>query len=320
MQALPAKYAAVCALLVELIVLTGAQAQDFSSSTSDSPVGYIDNAVIRNRFRLRFDHYSNTSNPDRAEYLFPLPIEVGGRATQAIAPLDWEEYRVYSEVAFNPRCSMFADFGIRDVRNASAFDPVSRSLETRHAGSSDTFVGVRYGLIADQWTNLTAQLKVGIPTGDPRRCLSNGHTSIEAGLLYNQRAGERFTVFGELKDWVSINAYGDGVPTDENSSNVLSYGIGCAYDIKQGCNCGHVSKLSGVLEVIGWSVLEGLRSTGIPADAGVLVDADGETIVNAKYGLRYTHGKNTLYAGYGNRLTGANWYENVIRLEYTRNF
>ncbi|MGI9456681.1 MAG: hypothetical protein ACR2NU_08975, partial [Aeoliella sp.] len=190
--------------------------------------------------------------------------------------------------------------------------------DTDQAGAADTFAGIRYGLIANECQSLTAQLKVGIPTGDPRRCLGTGHSSIEAGLLFNQRTSDRLTLFGELKDWVSINAY--GVNFDENSSNVLSYGLGFGYDLKQGCDCCNASQLTAVVELVGWSVLEGLRSTGIPAQNGVIIDATDETIVNAKYGLRYSQGKNSLYAGYGNALTGRHWYENVLRVEYTRNF
>ncbi|MGI9428044.1 MAG: hypothetical protein ACR2NM_05260 [Bythopirellula sp.] len=296
-----------------------ASAQDFESSTSDSAVGYIDNAVIRNRFRFRFDHYSNTRNPDRAEYMFALPIAVNGRATQAIGPLDWQAYRAYTEIAFGPRFSLFGDFGIRDVDNAFAFDPIAQRSDTDQAGAADTFVGLRYGIIADQYEQLTAQLKVGVPTGDPRRCLGTGHTSIEAGLLYNLQRTDRLAIFGELKDWVSINAYGAGVP-NENSSNVLSYGFGCGYDLLQPSKCCPSPRLTAVFEVLGWTVIEGLRSTGIPATVGVLVDANGETIVNAKYGLRYWQGKHSVYGGYGHSMTGSVWYEDVLRVEYTRNF
>lgn len=244
---------------------------------------------------------------------------MGGRASAATGPLDWQEYRAYTEVAFSETFSLFGDFGIRDVSNAFAFDPIAQGADDDQAGSSDTFVGFRYGLIAGANQQLTAQLKVGIPTGDPRRCLGTGHSSIEAGLLFNRQQTERLSLFGELKDWVSINAYGAGVP-GANSSNVISYGLGFGYDVKRGCRCCKTPRVTAVFEVLGWTVLEGLRGTGIPAAAGILVDARGETIVNSKYGLRYTQGKNSLYGGYGNSLTGHVWYESVLRVEYTRNF
>lgn len=317
---LPWNWRALACAIILLVAMAGpATAQDFASSTSDSPVGYIDNAVIRSRFRFRFDYYTDANHPDRAEYMFPLPADVMGRATLGTAPLDWVEYRAYTEVAFSPCCSVFADFGARDVQNALAFDPIAQRVDTNQAGGADTFAGVRYGLIANEWQNLTAQLKVGIPTGDPRRCLGTGHSSIEAGLLFNQRADDGLTLFGEVKDWVSINAYGVNFP-DQNSSNVLSYGLGFGYDIMPGCECGKTPRVTAVFEMIGWTVLDGISSTGIPAESGVIVDVTGDTIVNSKYGLRYTQGKNTLYAGYGNSLTGDWWYKSVLRVEYTRNF
>ena len=101
---------------------------------------------------------------------------------------------------------------------------------------------------------------------------------------------------------------------------MISYGIGVGYDLQQGCRCGKTPRVTALFETLGWTVLEGLRGTGIPAATGILLDASGETIVNAKYGLRYTHGKHSLYGGYGQSLTGHVWYEDVLRVEYTRNF
>ena len=85
-------------------------------------------------------------------------------------------------------------------------------------------------------------------------------------------------------------------------------------------NCGATPRITAVVEFLGWTVLEGLRSTGVPAALGVLQDADGETIVNSKYGLRYTEGQHSIYAGFGNALTGHVWYETVMRVEYMRSF
>jgi len=78
MSQFKASCVALRAIVVAMALTDFTVAQEFSSSTSDSAVGYIDNAVIRNRFRFRFDDYWNTRNPDRAEYMFPLPISVGG--------------------------------------------------------------------------------------------------------------------------------------------------------------------------------------------------------------------------------------------------
>ena len=56
----------------------------------------------------------------------------------------------------------------------------------------------------------------------------------------------------------------------------------------------------------------------------LLLDADGDTIVNFKIGLRlgFDHDglslgdRSSLYAGYGRALTGDVWYEDVFRFEY----
>ena len=46
-------------------------------------------------------------------------------------------------------------------------------------------------------------------------------------------------------------------------------------------------------------------------------DAGGQTIVNAKFGLRMTLGDHAdIYSGYGHPLTGNRWYENTFRIEF----
>lgn len=45
-------------------------------------------------------------------------------------------------------------------------------------------------------------------------------------------------------------------------------------------------------------------------------DAAGDTIVNAKFGLRINYGDHQSFAvSYGRALTGAVWYKDIIRVE-----
>ena len=53
--------------------------------------------------------------------------------------------------------------------------------------------------------------------------------------------------------------------------------------------------------------------SGVPFVHG----ADGETILNAKFGVRVGFcDRADMYVGYGRPLTGDRWYENTVRVEF----
>jgi hypothetical protein len=52
----------------------------------------------------------------------------------------------------------------------------------------------------------------------------------------------------------------------------------------------------------------------------VFEDAEGDTIVNGKYGVRYSAGCHSAYVGYGHNWTDERWYSDLFRLEYRYNF
>jgi len=52
-----------------------------------------------------------------------------------------------------------------------------------------------------------------------------------------------------------------------------------------------------------------------------VVDADGDTVVNVKAGVRVDLGEmGSLYAGYGRALTGEVLYKDVVRVELRTDF
>ena len=73
----------------------------------------------------------------------------------------------------------------------------------------------------------------------------------------------------------------------------------------------------------GWTVLSGKE---LNPDGLVAKGAAGDTIVNAKLGVRIGFGAPTpgspyptrsdLYIGYGRALTGEVWYKDILRMEY----
>jgi hypothetical protein len=82
-----------------------------------------------------------------------------------------------------------------------------------------------------------------------------------------------------------------------------------------------------VVEVVGWTVLSGKE---LNPDGLVATGAAGDTIVNAKFGVRIGIGKappdsliwsrSDLYVGYGRALTGEVWYKDMLRVEFRRFF
>ncbi len=260
----------------------------------------------------------------------------------------------YMEYAFNKRLSVFLDvpfqfvhfgpniedgpsdqqagdqkqFPEHEVRNARS-DPI---------GAGDVQVGFKYAFIACEDNRyLTFQLRGYAPTGDPGMGLGTGHYSVEPGFLAYQRLTDRLVLQGELIDWIPIQA---GI----GAGNVLTYGGGFGYDLIKRPKF----RFTPVVEVVGWTCLGGteavvgaipgtvtpatkngtpptadainVNGTFVPDDHGFL-EANGDTIINVKLGVRTYFGEHSdIYVGYGRPVTGSRWYDDIFRLEYRLHF
>ncbi len=149
------------------------------------------------------------------------------------------------------------------------------------------------------------------PSGSP----NEPSTSPDASLLGGEQIGG--TGGGEVAVSDSPSGYIDNAII----GNVLRYGVGAGYDLitparPEGCWGGRPMRLSAVLEVVGWEVLSGQYSTGT-TDYN---DASGISIVNLKIGPRLSWGQNSLYAGWGHRLTEQALYRDIARFEFIHSF
>lgn len=284
-----------------------------------APGGYIDNAIPMTQFRFRFDAAYDNPTPDRTEFFYPkcgcFRGIMGSAAFDPNAPgpplpetgVDYQEYRMYLEVAPWQNASAFVELPFREI------NPV---VNNNTGGLGDLIAGFKAVL----WSNpckqhyLTFQMKVYTPTGDGDRGLGTDHASIEPGLLYTVRTDSGFTIFSELRHWVPLSDSIEVVTGDEWDGDVLRYGIGIGYDVINRCD----TRLTPVIEFVGWSIFDGF-TTDLNAPNAAR-DVAGDTIVNAKFGARYTTGPNSFYAGYGTALTSDVWYEDILRLEYRRAF
>jgi hypothetical protein len=314
--------------------------------------GYIDGAIPRTRFRLRYDAGFDMNRPDRAEFFYASWKELSfhGHAVQGTGKIffdpnargpiqlpgkvDYQEVSSYLEYAFNRRFSAFLDVPVRIINlrnviddevgagaggggNEGAENPDS-DFPFNTSGLSDMQVGFKAALIASPTRFLTFQLRTYIPTGDADKGLGTGHVSLEPGLLLYQGLTDRLMFQGQLRAWVPIG----GGPA---AGNILIYGVGFGYDVYRRGNL-HVVP---VTEFVGWTVLNGFETvseriltplTTVPLSHGV-EDASGDTIVNGKFGVRTYFGqKQDVYVGYGHSLTGDRWYRDMFRLEYRFSF
>jgi hypothetical protein len=287
--------------------------------------GYIDDARIRSRVRVRYDNMQDADEPTRAEFWYPTLGDFGGEGpvgggvgAGAGQEVDLQELATYVEAAYGPRFSVFGEFPVRWVDEVNfgggPFDDGTQE------GAGDFRAGLRYGLIAcpDEW--LTLQVRAWAPTGEARRALGVGHSSIDVALLYAVQTSQRTSWFAEIQDWQTIDAetatiLGEDVDLD---GNVLRYGVGVGYDLWQSCGC-RPQSLTALFEVVGWTVLDGVV-TSIDPNAEFFEDAEGDTIVNGKYGLRYNFCCESFYVGYGHNWTDDLWYSDILRLELTHFF
>jgi hypothetical protein len=184
-----------------------------------SMVGYIDNPILESKVRIRFDHATQNTVPDRAEYFYAKcgcyqglsghPV-VGVRALadgQAPGPgptivtdLSFQQLYLEGEYAHTPRFSLFAEVPLRWIQpqafagpdqfgdvQSEAFGPPSAG------GIGDVRAGVKYGLVATPEQSLTVQLRAFLPTGSAVRGLGTDHASLEPAFLLYHAADRRGT-------------------------------------------------------------------------------------------------------------------------------
>jgi hypothetical protein len=273
--------------------------------------GYIENAAPVTMFRLRGDFGYGNNRPDRAEVFYPKCGCFRQRDSHGPPELetnvDYQEVIPYFEFALSKRFSVFADVPVRFInpeRNANA------------AGISDVSFGFKYAFVYNERRVVTAALRTIAPSGDGFLGLGTTNWWVEPGILWLEQMSPRWQVFGEVRDLIPVDRRSDF------TGNVLRYGLGTSYVVCDG-RWGYVAP---VVESVGWTVLSGKET----APGGVPVDANGDTIVNLKLGVRIGIGKTNLgdpypsrsdlYVGYGRALTGEVWYKDLLRVEFRRFF
>jgi hypothetical protein len=296
-----------------------------------SMVGYVEDAVIESKVRIRFDTGLHTTAPDRAEFFYAkcgcysgLDVHDPGYDPDAPGPqpgiatdLNFQQLNVWGEYALSSRFSVFGQFPLRWIQ-PQAFLPGTEPGFTNQGGLSDLRAGAKAGLAASPDMALTAQVQFYFPSGDAGKGLGTNHAGIEPTLIYYQRAN-RVSVESQFGLFMPFGGSA-GVPidVDENfSGNVLYYGVGPSFELYSGDRV----QFAPVVELVGWHVLGGFNTTSVVTNNdGAMGKAEGTNILNLKIGARTAFGTGSIYVGYGHGLTDATWYDDIVRFEYRFTF
>ncbi len=305
-----------------------------------SMVGYIDNAIVGSEARIRFDAAFNDAFPDRAEFIYgkcgcfrnPFIVPKGSSDSDPNAPgpgpgttsgipkdINFQVLSFMGEYApkGNSRFSTFILVPFRWLQPqgvAVPGSPGATAAFSSTAGLSDVEAGVKFALLASSSRYLTAQLTSFFPSGSASHGLGTNHYSLEPALLYYQRFSQKFELEGELGGWLPIGGSAGALTAGSGgfAGNIFFYGLGPSYRLING----EQFRLAPVIELVGWTVTGGQETgQGIPSSAG------GTNIVNLKIGARMSfRNHNSVYVGYGRPLTSADWYNDILRVEYRYTF
>ena len=289
-----------------------------------SMVGYIEEAVVGSKVRVRFDTAQHDFEPDRAEFFYgkcgcyrDLPVSsqaydpnAPGPRPGAAADVNFQQLYILGEYAVNQRVSAFGELPTRWLQPQS-FTPGTGGSFPDHRGIGDLRFGLKAALLSTPEQVVTIRAQFFSPTGDSGSGLGTNHWSLEPAVLYYQSLSDRVVVESQLGMWFPFGGSA-GVPTlssDKFSGNVFFYGVGPSFEVYRGDRV----RFAPIVELVGWHVLSGFQS--------VAEYASGTNIVNIKIGARTSWDRgNSFYIGYGHVLTDAGWYKDIVRLEYRYSF
>lgn len=287
-----------------------------------SMVGYIENATIGSKVRVRFDSGSNVQAADRAEFFYAkcgcyrgLPTsdpaydpDAPGPGPGVLTSADYTQFNINAEYALNGRFSLVADLPVRSLK-PKAFVPGTGSFGDT-SGLGDVKGGVKLSMSSDSNSQITFQALASMPSGDAGKGLGTDHWSVEPAILYSTTMGDLLGLEAQFGSVIPLDG-SKGVPTsspDKFSGSIIYYGVGPSLVIYSS----GTTQLAPVVELVGWHVVDGYSTAEGPAK--------GTDIVNLKVGARVAFGAGSIYAGWGKALTDATWYDELVRVEFRYGF
>ena len=272
----------------------------------------IDSARPQDIFSLKVQSVYNLDRPDRAEYFWG---KIGGSGPKsAETDVDYQEVRIYSEKSLG-RASGFFEIPLRFL-NPEVNDTTAGLGSLQFGAKSILFEGQDFfGLptrknATDRFqvsTVMRTYLSISPVLG--KRGLSNGHLSLEPGLLANYQYSPGMYFHGEAKYWIPIGG------TSQFAANVVKFGLGVSHVLDSSflSACPQDSfAIIPTFEVIGWKFGNGQETLS----DGTTQSANQSTIINLQGGVRVAvSDRMELGITSSYPITGNHFYENMARFE-----
>jgi hypothetical protein len=288
-----------------------------------SMVGYIADAAVESKVRVRVDSAFENTAPDRAEFFYAkcgcysdLPpshvwhdADAPGPKPGAASEVKFQQLDIWGEYAFNPLVSVFVQLPVRWLQPQTFVEGTGGPFPNQ-SGLSDLRTGVKVGFEPAPNHLVTAQGQFFFPTGDAAKGLGTDHASVEPGVLYSWQATSALMVESQLAVWIPFGGSASAPITDDEdfSGRVLTWGVGSGYNVFERGDLA----AGPVVELVGWRVLSGYQTGSLPPTR-----AEDTNIVNIKIGGRVQFDvSNSVYVGYGKGLTDSTWYDDIWRFEY----
>jgi hypothetical protein len=258
-----------------------------------APGGYLDDAIPKTMFRIRYDAGFDLNRPDRAEFFYaewhelsfhPHGVQGDGvffdpkaRGPKALpSSVDYQEASAYLEVAYDNKLSLFASvptrfISFRDLHEDNPESELKRNPNDLPGRGSRFFpepgpenAGTQHTAF-DGLSDVDFGIKYAI-VADPCQYLTtqlrvyspSGDASKGLGTgHWSLEPGLLY--YQRLSDRLVFQAeLKDWIPVDGGaaSGNILRYGFGLGYDIYQRGNL----RITPVTEMVGWTVLYGFQS------------------------------------------------------------
>ncbi|MGI9179613.1 MAG: hypothetical protein ACR2H9_03835, partial [Longimicrobiaceae bacterium] len=145
-----------------------------------SMVGYIEDATVSSKLRLRFEAAFHNEVPDRAEFFYAKcgcyrdpDLDPADHDPEAPGPgpgipshVDFQQLYLSGEYAASERLSAFAQVPLRWIQPQF---PAGTDGFDEAVGLGDLRAGLKLGLIAETDRLVTLQVQAHLPTGDPAK-------------------------------------------------------------------------------------------------------------------------------------------------------
>jgi hypothetical protein len=213
--------------------------------------------------RFRFNAAYDERNPDRADFFW---AQTGGRGPKLPErSVDYQDAIASWEVASGKAFSLTTDIPLRFV---------APDVNPNAGGLGDMALTTKTVLLDGSDWQITQVFRTELPTGDPKKGVGNGHTSLEPGFLFRLKWSPETYFHSQLTYWFPLGdnpVYG---------GQILKYGFGVSHLLYENDTFAAIP----TLEFNGWTVLNGAQTT-FPLGLTQPVDTMG--IFNVRPGIRF---------------------------------